>query len=117
MVRIYHPVTRGSSGTSCTNAAGSLTNLTIEAAILTLKHSFTVDNYYCGKPLGTLTVKGAIAQKFRGPVGTGSGQSISSGYAKAYSYDSRLQYRSPPSFLDPAKSDWSILKTVVTPVP
>ena len=32
-----------------------------------LHHSFIVDNYYCGAALGTLTVNGAIAQKFRGP--------------------------------------------------
>ena len=43
---------------------------TIDAAILAINHSFIVDNYDCGSPLGTLTVNGAIAQKYRGAVGT-----------------------------------------------
>ena len=47
---------------------------TIDAAILALNHSFIVDNWYCGNPTGTLTVTGAIAQKFRGTVGTFSRQ-------------------------------------------
>ena len=42
----------------------------IEAAMLAINHSFIVDNYNCGAKLGTLTVKGAIAQKYRGAVGT-----------------------------------------------
>ena len=42
----------------------------IDAAILSLQHSFIVDNYQCGAKLGKLTVNGAIAQQFRGPVGT-----------------------------------------------
>ena len=51
----------------------------IDAAILALDHSFIVDNWDCGL-LGALTVKGAIAQKFRGPVGTynsSTGQAVS----------------------------------------
>ena len=39
---------------------------------MSLQHSFIVDNYDCGQS-GTLTVNGAIVQKYRGPVGTGSG--------------------------------------------
>ena len=38
----------------------------IDAAILSLAHSFTVDNHDCGSQLGSLTVNGAIAQKYRG---------------------------------------------------
>ncbi len=67
--RIYHPVNR--SGSSCSDGTGEMTNVTVDAAILALTHSFTVDNYECGNKLGTLTVRGAIAQKYRGPVGTG----------------------------------------------
>src|SRR5918994_2806393 len=48
----------------------------IEAAILALKDSFVIDHYQCGAALGTLTVKGAIAQKFRGPVGTFFGTTL-----------------------------------------
>ena len=49
-------------------------NLRIDAAILSIQHSSIVDHYSCGNPLGTLTVNGAIAQKFRGAVGTFSQQ-------------------------------------------
>jgi Tfp pilus assembly protein PilX len=80
----------------------------IDAAILTLLHSFTVDRYYCGNPIGKLTVNGMIAQKFRGAVGKNSGGSVVHGYLKDYSYDPRLAFRSPPHFLDPVKSAWHI---------
>jgi hypothetical protein len=85
-------------------------NRVIEAAILSLQHSFTVDNYYCGHPIGTLTVKGVIAQKFRGPVGTGGSTGAVTGYVKDYQYDDRLAYRSPPNFLDPVQSAWRIAR-------
>jgi hypothetical protein len=93
----------------CDNAAGTA-DRTIEAAILSLQHSFTVDNYYCGHPIGTLTVKGVIAQKFRGPVGTGGASGAVTGYIKNYQYDDRLAYRSPPNFLDPVQSAWRIAR-------
>lgn len=91
----------------CENIAATA-DRTIEAAILSLKHSFTVDNYYCGHPIGTLTVKGVIAQRFRGPVGTGGASGASTGYVKNYQYDDRLAYRSPPNFLDPVESAWRV---------
>jgi hypothetical protein len=91
----------------CDNLAATA-DRTIEAAILSLKHSFTVDNYYCGHPIGTLTVKGVIAQRFRGPVGTGGASGASTGYVKNYQYDDRLAYRSPPNFLDPVESAWRV---------
>lgn len=105
-VRVYHPVTRSdwSDPNNCTNAAGTNDNVRIDAAILTLKHSFTVDNYRCGAKLETLKVMGAIAQKFRGPVGT----TRPTGYTKDYEYDDRLKYRSPPFFLDPVSASWNI---------
>jgi len=86
----------------CTNNGGPGSNLRIDAAILSLTHSFTVDNYYCGAGLGTLNVNGAIAQAYRGPVGTSGG----TGYIKNYTYDNRLKYRSPPHFLNPLKAGW-----------
>lgn len=103
--RVWHPVTDQASS-SCANKPESPKNITIDAAILTLKGSFTVDNYWCGSLLGTLTVNGAIAQKHRGVVASGG----SSGYVKNYNYDDRLKYRSPPYFLDPVQSAWRILR-------
>ena len=81
-------------------------NVTIEAAILSLAHSFIVDNHACGARLGTLRVFGAIAQKYRGPVGT----TAPTGYIKDYEYDDRLRYRSPPFFLDPVAASWKVAR-------
>ena len=105
-VRVAHPV---SSGTNVTTGTGRRTmpSVRIDAAILSLQHSFIVDNYNQGAKLGTLTVNGAIAQKFRGPVGT----SAPSGYEKNYNYDDRLRFRTPPYFLDPVASSWNLNRT------
>jgi hypothetical protein len=109
-VRVGHRVNRS----NCTNYSSvdepTITDVRIDAAIMSLLHSFTVDNYNCGRS-GTLTVNGAIVQRFRGAVGTGNSGGISTGYAKDYWYDDRLRYRSPPYFLNPLKSKWEILRT------
>jgi hypothetical protein len=118
-VRVDHPVTGCSPAspvtcnfrTGCTNAAGTPTDVAIDAAILSLTRSFIVDNWFCGAALGTLKVHGAIAQMYRGPVtrdssgGAGAG---TSGYVKDYSYDSSLKYRAPPKFLDPVQAQWRV---------
>ena len=107
-LRVYHPTT------GCTYAGDSGTNnggpgsITIEAALLSLKHSFTVDSYWCGAHVGDLNITGVIAQKYRGPVGEVGG----SGYIKNYEYDDRLLFRSPPYFLDPVQSGWGVLTQV-----
>lgn len=107
-VRIYHPAR---SGSSCANPPTGYAAVTqVDAAILALAHSFVVDNYDCGSALGNLQINGAIAQYYRGTVGTGSGTSISTGYAKDYNYDDRLKYRSPPNFLDPVQTRWDIVR-------
>jgi hypothetical protein len=103
--RVYHPVNRTSS--SCSNATGTITNVKIDAAILALTHSFTADAYECGAALGTLTIRGAIAQKYRGPVIQGSGSS-NSGFVKNYQYDDRLAQRSPPRFMNPLTPAWAL---------
>jgi type II secretory pathway pseudopilin PulG len=110
-VRIYHPHTQVLNSNTqkyeCSeNGTGTMQNVTIDAAILAIAHSFIVDDYNCGAKLGTLKVNGAIAQKYRGAVGTtGSG---GSGYLKSYNYDSRLKYIEPPSFIAPEKTAWVI---------
>jgi hypothetical protein len=107
-VRIYHPVV-SRSGTSCTNSSSSPRDIDLDAAVLSLQHSLIVDNYYCGAPLGTLTLNGAVAQRFRGPVGTG-GTTIATGYAKNYMYDDRLKTLSPPNFLSPVEAAWEVVR-------
>jgi hypothetical protein len=114
-VRVKHDVS-GTCGANNTSDSTGLpehrvrTNYRIEAAILALKDSFVVDNYQCGGALGTLTVFGAIAQKFRGPVGTFSGTTLNSGYTKDYNYNDALRYRSPPYFLDPMQAAWRVIR-------
>jgi hypothetical protein len=99
-VRVYHPCTNGTNGTPVMNT------VRIDAAILSLLHSFFVDHHNCGAKLGNLTVNGAIAQKYRGAVGTTGG----TGMVKDYNYDDRFKFRSPPYFLDPVAASWRILK-------
>jgi hypothetical protein len=119
-VRVKHPVCPSnnlgcSSGTisaetakgtcnSGVNGTGALSNPQIDAALLAIAHSFLVDHYDCGSSLGTLQVNGAIAQKFRGAVGTTGG----TGYLKDYNYDDRLKYQEPPHFFDPVQSAWHV---------
>ena len=87
-----------------TPTAPARPNPQIYAAILAVNHSFIVDNYDCGAPLGTLTVYGAIGQLFRGPVGTIG----NSGYLKDYRYDDRLATTEPPYFLNPVSAAWYV---------
>ena len=85
--------------TTCpSRSTPTFTNPQIHAAMLALGHSFIVQNYDEGAQLGTITVNGGIAQKWRGPVGTSGG----TGYLKNYGYDSRLQYASPRGSQAPA---------------
>jgi Tfp pilus assembly protein PilX len=82
-------------------------NPVIDAAILSVNHSFRVQNYQYGdnNPLGTITINGAIAQRYRGIVGLIG----TSGYTKTYNYDPRLKYQSPPRFLSPVAASWQIV--------
>jgi len=112
------------SESECTakNATGTMKNVEIYAAILAINHSFIVDNYNCkeGEPLEKLTVHGAIAQKFRGPVGTffTSTGKAATGYEKVYEYDERLRASEPPYFLNPVQAPWKILReTLGNPPP
>jgi hypothetical protein len=104
-VRVYHPRPQQTSN-DCGESTGEerLENLNIDAALLAIKHSFIVDHYNCGNALGSLNIEGAIAQKFRGPVGTTGGH----GYIKNYVYDDRLRYLEPPYFIEPTGTAWVI---------
>jgi hypothetical protein len=103
-VRVYH---RCASDTTLSPVLG---DVKIQAAILSLQHSFILDNHDCGNPLGKLTIQGVIAQKYRGTVSTHSSGVIQSGYLKDYNYDDRLRYRSPPYFLNPVDAAWRVVK-------
>ncbi len=119
-VRVMHGINGSDSSSGCSttnNASQTLTNPTIDAAILALNHSFMVDNYNCGASPGTLTVHGAIAQYFRGPVGiAGSNGTAQDGYVKNYNYDDRLANILPPYLFDISDSGWHISReTLCTP--
>jgi hypothetical protein len=118
-VRVYHPVSLDSHGNCVGNTTptdgedpnvGPTSNPEIDAAILSLRHGFIVDNWDCGSPLGTLKVVGAIAQEYRGTVGTfnTSTGNVVTGYLKSYTYDDALRYHDPPYFLDPVQAGWDI---------
>ena len=56
-----------------------------------------MQSYPYGSAQGALMVRGALAQKWRGIVGRGTGSAMT-GYLKDYRYDKRLKYASPPYF-------------------
>lgn len=112
-VEVYHPVSCSSGNSSSCNLtpvgkSGPLRNVRIDAAILSVNHSFRVQQWGLGAPLADLYVNGAIAQRYRGPVGTFSGSTIQTGYSKEYVYDQRLRYLEPPKFLDPVAAAWGV---------
>ena len=89
------------------NSTHTTSPMRVDAAILALNHSFYVERWNSGSPLGDLVVNGVIAQKFRGPVGTfGSDGNTATGYDKDYNYDTRLKYLTPPHFINPVQSAW-----------
>lgn len=112
-VWVYHPVKDDGSNLATLANPGVFH---IDAAILSVKHSFVVQNWDAGAVLSPaggalstkLTVRGSIAQKFRGPVGQSKPDGSRSGYLKNYTYDDRLLNLPPPFFLKPATSPWHV---------
>lgn len=112
MVWVWNPIINGSTEPQ---------NITIEAAILSLR-SFTVQNVRVDSRLSatpTLTVRGSIAQRFRGIVYSGWRDSYwtppqSTGYTKNYRYDARLRFRSPPHFLSPVATAYGVSTWIET---
>jgi hypothetical protein len=105
-VYVWNPV----SSTSGTSLLSNATNREIDAAILSVGHTFQVQNYDRGDR-GTLTVFGAIAQKFRGSVGLASG----AGYSKDYQYDTRFRSTAPPKFLTPVSTTYGVTQFATVP--
>jgi hypothetical protein len=115
-IELLHPVrctncpVSGSTAKTYANISGYWDSADpwIYAAMLSTKHSFRVQQWDKGAQPGSsshlLHIVGAIAQIYRGPVGT----SAPTGYYKDYTYDNRLKLISPPSFLDPVQSAWKV---------
>lgn len=110
-VWVWNPMSK--SNNTYTPLLGN--NRTIEAAIISVKHTFQVQNYTLGGTRGNLNVYGSIAQKFRGTVGTSSGGTINNGYVKKYEYDTRLAYTAPPKFLSPVSSSYGVTQYAGVP--
>jgi len=105
-VYVWNPV----SNTSGTSLITTATDREIDAAILSVAHTFQVQNYDRGDR-GTLTVFGAIAQKFRGSVGVAG----SAGYVKNYQYDTRFRSVAPPKFLTPVSTTYGVAQYATVP--
>lgn len=105
-VKVFHPVHR----TTFANLGSTWSdgNATIYAAMLAISRSISVQNYRYGNPVGSLAVRGVMAQKYRGIVGTHSSGTPTHGFTKDYIYDGRLQVQSPPHFLDPVRTAWEV---------
>ncbi len=143
-VRIYHPVkefyaankgkcngsdklnakgeceyTDNAAECDAPNGPGDLSNPTIYAAMLAVKHAVIVDNYICGLPeLGNLNVYGAVAGLYtNGFTGEFSGSSIIHGYPYDANYDDRLQVEEPPHFLNPIEASWFVQRETLTANP
>ena len=114
-------VTCNSAGnaTSSENPAkefgASINNPIIDAAILSTKHSWGVDNYSCpqsGGELGDITIWGSIAENFRGRVTCCESGGI---YIKDYKYDERLKTIQPPDFLAPSSTEVTLSRVTAPP--
>ena len=88
-------------------------NREIDAAILSVAHTFTVQNWNTSVGRGALTVFGSIAQKFRGPTGQSGG---TTGYSKNYAYDPLLVSVSPPKFLAPSATTFVLIRYASVPL-
>ncbi len=87
------------------NTAPNRHDVIIDAALLALGHSFTVEKYWSGGPRGTIKLWGSVSQDIRGPVGT-FGRHGMTGYMKEYHYDQRLRDAPPPYF--PASGEYIV---------
>jgi hypothetical protein len=105
-IYVWNPV----SSTSGTSLLSTANDREIDAAILSVGHTFQVQNYDRGDR-GTLTVFGAIAQKFRGSVGVAG----SAGYVKNYQYDARFRSAAPPKFLTPVSTTYGVTQYATVP--
>jgi Tfp pilus assembly protein PilX len=102
--KVYHPVSCTSTSSSC-EITSATSNIEINAAILAVNNSFTVQNYRRGSSRGTLHIRGGIYQRYRGPVGT----TAPTGFLKDYVHDTRLVSLPPPYFLDPPSAPWEVV--------
>jgi hypothetical protein len=77
-------------------------DINIQAAIFCQDGGFGAEDYNDQNSnwgsRGNINLLGGVSQSWRQPVGTFSGETVKTGYAKKYSYDKRLASKSPPFF-------------------
>jgi hypothetical protein len=77
-------------------------DINIQAAIFCEKGGFGAEDYNDQNSKwgsrGNINLLGGVSQSWRQPVGTFSGETVKTGYAKRYTYDRRLLSNSPPFF-------------------
>ncbi|MDR1188354.1 MAG: hypothetical protein LBK95_13020 [Bifidobacteriaceae bacterium] len=97
------------TGWPTNHASSAVSELTIEAAMIADNGSFRLQNWKIGGDLGTLEVKGSIAQNFRGVLAwQDSSGSIISGYRKSFIYNENLSKKEPVKFPPLSNGVWSI---------
>jgi hypothetical protein len=113
-IYVWNP-TKVSTSNNNTTYTNLLTNngRTIDAALMSVGHTFQVQNYDEGSTRGSLNVLGAVAQEFRGTVGTTG--SNPTGYSKQYSYDKRFLAIAPPKFLQAVSTTYGISQIASVP--
>ncbi len=84
-------------------------NVIIDAAVLALQGSFGVENWGTTPYSGYANLNGTDLSEYRGPFGI----SGTNGYYKDFSYDSRLDYVTPPHVLPTGVPVWQVGKYVV----
>lgn len=86
----------------------AVSNFNLQAAVYVGKKSFGFEGYDTGGDMGKLKVFGSIAQRYRGAVGTIGGLfQNQTGYDKEYYHDPRMQYNTPPHYIEPARTGWA----------
>jgi hypothetical protein len=106
-VFVWNPMFDRSSALSSTPTPLLADNRTVSGAILSNQGTFTVQNYAYGGAMGTLTLNGSIAQRYRGAVGQGS-----NGYLKGYGYDTSLGSYTPPFFPQPVVTTYKVTSQI-----
>jgi hypothetical protein len=81
-----------------TENTANKSSININASIYVQDGGFGAENYDDRPVSGNINLIGGIIQNTRGAVGTFSGGTIKSGFAKRYKYDDRFLVASPPFF-------------------
>jgi Domain of unknown function (DUF4900) len=81
-------------------------NVMVHASLMSSEGQITVEKFKQGSARGNFQLIGGMIQTRRGAFGTFSGKTMSSGYARTYTYDYRfLEGISPPFFPTAGESD------------